>query len=246
MFDGTPGHPPPFANRLLAALPRDVYAGIEPRLVALRTDQGDVLLHPGQPIDRVYFPTAGLFSLLVLETRGAAVEAMVVGREGMLGAALVLDQTTSAFEEVSQIEGSALSLPAEDLRQILAQDPASCALVLRYVGALLTATARSAACNRLHTTEQRLARWLLQVRDRIDSDVFHLTQEFLGHMLGVRRPTVTLATAELERAGLISHRRGRIRILDGAGLETAACEDYAAVRAAYAGLVTADGRTTVA
>jgi CRP-like cAMP-binding protein len=228
------GRRDPRANSLLAAMPGGVLERIEPHLEPSRTDQGRILIHADAPVERVYFPTSGLFSLVVMTGDGTAVEAAVVGREGMLGTATVLGMPTSTFNELCQIEDGVLALPASVLRQELEAEPAVRSLLLRYVGTLLHATARNVACNRLHVTEQRLARWLLQVRDRVESDTFFLTQEFLGHMLGVRRPTVTEAVAALEQAGLIRHQRGRIRLLDEVRLEATACEDYARIRDAYA------------
>jgi CRP-like cAMP-binding protein len=226
----------PRANHLLAALPASVLGRLSPQLQRVRADQGMVFIAANEPVERVYFPTSGLFSLIVLNGEGAAVEAAVVGREGMLGSAAVLGAPTSTFQELCQIDNGLLVLPAVALHQEFAIEPTVRDLFLRYVAALLHATARSVACNRLHVTEQRLARWLLQVRDRVESDTFFLTQEFLGQMLGVRRPTVTEAVAALEEAGLIRHQRGRIRLLDDAALEAAACEDYVRIRDVYAAL----------
>lgn len=232
-----PGRHDPRSNYLLAAMPSAVLGRFIPQFEAMRSDQGDVLIRADQPVERVFFPTGGLFSLVVRDRSGSAVEAAVAGREGMLGTAVVLGNPTSTFEELCQADDGALALPASTLRDAFEGDPLVRDLLLRYVGALLHATARSVGCNRLHVTEQRLARWLLQVRDRLESDIFFLTQEFLGQMLGVRRPTVTQAIAALERDGLIRHQRGRIRILDDAALEACACEDYARIRDVYAALL---------
>jgi CRP-like cAMP-binding protein len=232
-----PGRHDRYANQLLAALPAAVLERIGPRLEPIRTDQGHVLVAAEQPVEHVFFPTSGLFSLVVLGDDGALVEAAVAGREGMLGTATILGAPTSTFQELCQVDGSVLALPSAVLRQELEAEPVVRRLLLRYVSAVLYATARNVACNRLHVTERRLARWLLQVRDRIESDTFFLTQEFLGHMLGVRRPTVTEAIAALERGGLIRHQRGRIRLLDDAGLEALACEDYGRIQAYYGALL---------
>jgi CRP-like cAMP-binding protein len=231
------GRHDPRANLLLAALPPKVLERLTPQLTARRVDHGEILLYADEPVDQVCFPTSGVFSLLVKGEAGSAVEAAVVGREGMLGSAAVLGARQSTFEELCQVDpGSLLMLPAAVLRSEMEAEPLVRLLLLQYVAALLTATARSVACNRLHRAEQRLARWLLEVRDRVDGDTFYLTQEFLGQMLGVRRPTVTEAAATLARAGLLRHQRGRIRLLDEAGLEAVACEDYRWIRDAYARL----------
>lgn len=228
-----PGRHDPRSNLLLARMPAAALERFRPHLEPIRADQGDVFVRADEPVERVFFPTSGLFSLVVRGQEGDVVEAAVVGREGMLGTTVVLGAPFSAFEELCQIDDGVLAMPASLLRDELKTDVAVRQLLLSYVAAILHATARNVACNRLHSTEQRLARWLLQVRDRVESDTFFLTQEFLGHMLGVRRPTVTEAAGALERAGLIRHQRGRIRLLDDPGLEAVACEDYARIRDAY-------------
>jgi CRP-like cAMP-binding protein len=234
MMSAVTGRHDPRRNTLLAALPPGVLERLMPHFERVSVEQGHVLIGPDQRVERVCFPTGGLFSLVVRDADGAGVEAAVVGREGMLGSAAVLGAPSSPFEELCQIDDGVLILPAEVMRSEFERDAAVRDLLLCYVAILLHTTARNVACNRLHVAEQRLARWLLQVRDRVESDVFFLTQEFLGHMLGVRRPTVTEAVAALERLGLIRHQRGRIRVLDDAGLESAACEDYARIRDVYA------------
>jgi CRP-like cAMP-binding protein len=225
-------------------MPPPVLERITPHLEFVRTDQGKVLLEADQPINRVYFPTGGLFSLLVRGSEGEPVEAAIVGREGMLGITVVLGAATNTFEELCQIDGNAVSLPTRVLCDEFESDLTVRALLLAHVDTVIHVMGRNVACNRLHLTEQRLARWLLQVRDRVGSDTFYLTQEFLGHMLGVRRPTVSEAVGSLTRAALIRHQRGRIRILDDAGLEAAACEDYARIRARYAALASEGTRGT--
>jgi CRP-like cAMP-binding protein len=232
-----PGRHDPRSNYLLAAMPTASLDRIIPQLQRVRAERGDVLVPADEPVERVCFPTGGLFSLLVKTDEGDAVETAVAGREGMLGTAVVLGLNVSTFEEICQIDDGALMLPAAVLVAEMTAHPEVHQLLLRYVGAILHASARSVACNRLHTTEQRLARWLLEVRDRMQSDTFFLTQEFLGHMLGVRRPTVTEAAGALQRAGLIRHQRGRIRLVDDEGLEAAACEDYWHIRNRYAALL---------
>ena len=234
-----PGRYDPQANHLLAAMPPLVLDRLRPQFERIRTDQGQVLIPADEPVERVCFPTGGLFSLVVKVEDGDAVEAAVVGREGMLGSGVILGASKSIFEELCQVEDGVLALPAPALLDEFVGEPAVRDLLLCYTATLLHATARILACNRLHVTEQRLARWLLQVRDRLGADTFFLTQEVLGHMLGVRRPTVTEAVGALERTGLIRHQRGRIRILDDAGLEAAACEDYVRIRDSYAALMVA-------
>jgi CRP-like cAMP-binding protein len=230
----------PRANRLLACLSPAVLKRLAPMLRPVSCDLGDVLIAAGQPVNQVYFPTSGLYSLLTITGEGSAVEAAVVGREGMLGEGVLLGRACATFEALCQGEGHLLMLPAETLLTLLDTEAEMRATALRYVALLLLTTARNVACNRLHPTPQRLARWLLQVQDSTHSDILHLTHEFLGQMLGVRRPTVTEATAVLEDGGLVRHRRGRIRVLDRAGLEAAACEDYAVILSAQAELLGSD------
>ena len=223
----------PRANRLLATLPAAALARLAPHFEAVQTDQGVVLVHADQPIERVFFPTSGLFSLVVKDAQGDAVEAAVAGREGMLGSAVLLGASSSMFEELCQIEDGVLGLPANLLVREVEADSSIRRVFLGYVASILQATARNVSCNRLHSSDQRLARWLLQVRDRVEADTFYLTQEFLATMLGVRRPTVTDAVRVLTDEGLIRHQRGRVRLLDIAGLEKVACEDYVRIRDAY-------------
>ncbi|HEY3058825.1 MAG TPA: Crp/Fnr family transcriptional regulator [Chloroflexota bacterium] len=227
-------HRDPRRNYLLSGLPAATLDRLIPHLEPIRADQGDVLVQADRPVERVFFPTSGLFSLIVRSSNGDdAVEAAVAGREGMLGSAVILGAPTSTFEELCQVEDGVLALPAAYLQRELEADVAVRSMFLGYVAALLHATARTVSCNRLHGSEQRLARWLLVVRDRAETDTFYLTQQFLGQMLGVRRPTVTEAMQSLEEKQLIRHQRGRIRLVDTAGLEQITCEDYARIRDAY-------------
>jgi CRP-like cAMP-binding protein len=196
----------------------------------VRLPFAQLLLLRGDRIDQVYFPTSGVISLVVLMQNGRSVDAGIVGFEGMAGVPLVLGEEVSPYEMTVQVAGEALRIPADDFRKALNQDEAVRDVVLRYVEVLLVQISRTAACNQLHRVEQRLARWLLQVHDWVWEDRFYLTQDFLALMLGVRRATVTQAAGLLQQAGLITYHRGTIAIVDRAGLEDVACEDYPAIR----------------
>jgi CRP-like cAMP-binding protein len=164
---------------------------------------------------------------------GRGIDAATLGFEGMVGAWLALGEKSSPYLSIVQLEGAGLRIPADDFSRLLEEDQGLRELILRYVGILLVQSGRSAACNRLHAIDEQLARWLLHTHDWVASDRFHLTQDYLAMMLGVRRASVTDAAGALQRAGIITYQRGDITILSREALEEAACEDYAAVREAY-------------
>ena len=217
-------------NSLLAAVPRETYrrlaAGLQP--VVLRF--GEILYEPGDAIDHVYFPGASLVSLLTLADGHLALEVGLIGREGVVGIPLVLGHPVSPVRALVQASGTALRMPAADfLREFRLSLPLQRELY-RYTYALMAQISQTAACNRFHVVEKRLARWLLMTRDRVRANQFRLTQEFLAHMLGVRRVGVTNAAHRLQQRKLIAYRRGHIAVLDRQGLETAACDCYQAQR----------------
>jgi CRP-like cAMP-binding protein len=218
------------ANRLLAALPageyRDLLAGLQPVELAC----GDVLHEPGHPIRDVYFPVDGLVSLLATVEGHRALEVGLVGREGMVGISLALGVDVSSVRAVVQGGGTALRMSAARFRKELCASVALQDEVYRFADASLSQANRNVACQRFHVVEARLARRLLMTGDALRSEEFLLTQAFLADMLGVRRVGVTEAACALQQRGLISYRRGRIRILDRNGLEAAACECYRTVR----------------
>jgi CRP-like cAMP-binding protein len=213
-------------NALLAALPRTSYAGLLPGLTPVALTFGDVLYEPGQPIDQVYFPGDSMVSLLTLVEDHLALEVGLVGLEGMVGAPLALGIDRSPVRALVQGGGSAMRMSAGSFRSALRRSPPLQRGVLRYVHTLMSQVTQTAACNRFHLVEARLARWLLMTRDRMRSDEFRMTQDFLAHMLGVRRVGVTEAASALQRRKLIEYSRGVIGILDGRGLEAAACSCY--------------------
>jgi len=178
----------------------------------------------------VYFPVSGMISLVVKMTDADDVEAMTIGNEGVIGIAVILGVASSTMEALCQIPGRALKVPARAVVEEIRRTASVNRLLLRYAEAMMVQLAQHAACNRTHSIEQRCARWLLMTRDRVASDEFPLTQQFLAEMLGVRRATVTMIAGALHKAGLIDYSRGRIRIVDGQGLERVACECYDVVR----------------
>jgi CRP-like cAMP-binding protein len=220
-------------NNLLKALPAGVYARLLPHLESAEVQSKHVLWKPNAPIRSVYFPRSCVLSHLVLLAAESPVEAATVGREGFAGVPVLLGADSTSTETLVQVAGELVRLPVTALREVQAHDGALTALLLRYAQALYEQTAQSVACNRRHSLEERCSRWLLMTRDRIGTDVFALTQEFLAAMLGVRRASVTLAAGMLQQAGLITYCRGRITILDPERLEEASCECYGVVKQKY-------------
>jgi len=216
-------------NQLLAALPRKAYSGLLPGLSPVTLTFGDVLYEPQQPITHVYFPGDSMVSLLTLVEDHLALEVGLVGREGVVGAALALGITHSPVRALVQGGGSAMRMNAARFRSALRRSPPLQRGLLLYINTLMSQVTQTAACNRFHVVEARLARWLLMSRDRMGSNEFRMTQDFLAHMLGVRRVGVTEAAGALQRRKLIEYNRGVIRILDDGGLEAASCPCYGIV-----------------
>ena len=223
----TLGAPP--ENKILAALPRAEYQSLVPHLERVHLPQGKVLYEVGDFVTRAYFVTRGMVSLLSITEDGGTTEVAMVGREGVVGVPIILRVGITPYRSMVQIAGDALRVRAEVLKAEFARSARLQDLLLRYTHALLTQVSQSAVCNRFHTTDARLARWLLVTRDRACSDSFPLTQELISHMLGTPRTVVTVAANKLQDAGLIRYKRGQITILDPQGLETAACECYGVV-----------------
>jgi CRP-like cAMP-binding protein len=213
-------------NDLLDALPRASYEKLAGALVPVEMVFGDILYEPGQPMRDVYFPVNCLVSLLTLVEGHLALEVGMVGREGMVGVALALGVRNSPMRALVQGGGTALRMSAARFLRELGHSLPLRRAVHRYIHTLMGQISQTAACNRFHNVEARLARWLLMTRDRVCSGEFHLTHEFLAHMLGVRRVGVTEAASALAQRGLIDYTRGNIRILDHAGLEAASCSCY--------------------
>ena len=217
-------------NSLLAALPRKEYLRLVAGLESVNLTFGEVLYEPGQTIRHVYFPDQSLISLLTLADGHLALEVGLIGREGMVGIPLVLGHTTSSVRALVQGSGTASRMGAAEFLREFRQSASMKKELYRYTHTLMAQISQTAACNRFHVVEERLARWLLMTHDRVKSDCFRMTHEFLGHMLGVRRVGVTTAAQSLQQRKLIGYSRGDITILDRGGLEAAACACYAVVK----------------
>jgi CRP-like cAMP-binding protein len=220
----------PIENSLLAALPRKEQRRLLAALEPVTLGFGKVLYEPGDTISHVYFPGASLVSLLTLADGHLALEVGLIGREGMVGLPLVLGHELSPVRALVQGAGTALRMTAARfLKEFRLSLPLQRELY-RYTYALMAQISQTAACNRFHVVERRLARWLLMTHDRVKSDRFHMTHEFLGHMLGVRRVGVTKAAQALQQRKLIRYSRGDITVLDRGGLEAASCRCYEVVK----------------
>jgi CRP-like cAMP-binding protein len=220
----------PAGNSMLAALPRKHYQRLFSGLESVALTFGEVLYEPGAQIRHVYFPNDSLVSLLTLVDSHLALEVGMVGREGMVGVPLALGRAVSPVRALVQGAGTAMRMKSARFSEEIRKSPQLQQEVNRYTGALMAQITQTAACNRFHVVEARLARWLLMTRDRVCSDEFRLTHAFLGHMLGVRRVGVTMAARALQKRKLIAYSRGKIRILDRRGLESACCSCYELVR----------------
>src|SRR5260370_680319 len=213
-------------NRILAAVPQEdfdrFFASLQPVSLTLK----EVLHEVGAPLDWVYFIEQGVASVLTSMANGASIEVGMIGREGIVGVAALLGGEDAAQRVIVQVPGTTLKMPAAKCRAAFEQSAAFRAAVLHYTQSFLDLSAQTAACNRLHSIEQRGARWLLMARDRIDGDVMPMTHECLATMLGVRRAGVTETVGDVHRAGLIPNHRGEVTVVDRDGLEAAACECY--------------------
>jgi CRP-like cAMP-binding protein len=222
-------HAPP-RNQLLAALPADEYARIFPSLELVPLTLGDTLCESGIPAHHAYFPIDAIVSLLYVMEDGASAEIAVVGNEGVVGVSLFMGGETTTSRAVVQSAGRAYRVRAQLLKEEFFRAGPMQRLLLRYTQALLTQMAQTAVCNRHHTVDQQLCRWLLLSMDRLPSNQLTMTQELIANMLGVRREGVTEAAGKLQHDGLIEYRRGHITVVDRAGLEARVCECYAVVK----------------
>jgi CRP-like cAMP-binding protein len=220
----------PLDNRLLAALPAEVYGRLRPALKPVAFALGDVVYDTGGRMEHIYFPTTAVVSLIYTMEDGATAEMGLVGNEGVVGIALFMGGETTPNQAVAQVAGGAWRMKAQALLGEFRRGGPFQLALLRYTQALITQISQTAVCNRLHPVEKRLCRWLLLTRDRVPSDELLMTQEFIAHMLGVRREGVTAAAHHLQEAGLIRYTRGHITILDRKRLEAAVCECYGVVR----------------
>ena len=217
-------------NRLLQMLTEEDRLQLQSNLTPVSLQRGKILHAPESPIEHVYFPTRGMVSLLTVMTTGDEIETAIVGDDGVVGASIGIDGSQAATLATVQIAGSALRLPAQKFLEIYESRKPFRTVMNRFQHLLLLCAQQSAACHALHHIEARLCRWILQSQDMIGARDIPLTQEFLSHMLGVQRSSVSLCAQTLQKAGLIEYRRGHIKILNREGLEDAACECYEAIR----------------
>ncbi|MBA3033529.1 MAG: Crp/Fnr family transcriptional regulator [Gammaproteobacteria bacterium] len=220
----------PQQNHLLAALPAAEFELLSAHLELAPLPLGKMLYEPGGQLQHAYFPTTAIVSLHYVMASGATTEAAGVGNEGVVGISLFMGGDTTSSSAVVQTAGHAYRLERRLLLQEFNRAGLLQRLLLRYTQALITQISQTAACNRHHSLEQQLCRWLLLTLDRLPSNDLVMTQELVASMLGVRREGITVAAGNLQRAGLISYRRGHIAVLDRAGLERHACECYAVVK----------------
>ena len=220
-------------NRLLRALALDDYAELLPHLTPTRLRLRQVLVEPDTPIADVYFIREGVSSVIATRQEGGDIEVGTVGNEGFVGLAVLLGADSMSNRMIVQVEGDAWRLSADTFRRVTDERAALRRLFLRYVAYYTGQLSQAVACNRLHTLEERCARWLLMTHDRVHHDVFEMTHEFLGMMLGVRRAGVTVAMGTLQSAGIVEYGRGHVTVLDRARLEQAACDCYGITRAVY-------------
>lgn len=227
----------PRQNHLLAALPAEEYARISPHLELVPMPLGHVLYESGSELRNVYFPTTSIVSLLYVMLDGASAEIAVVGNDGLIGVALFMGGETMPNRAVVQSAGHAYRLRGQLLKNEFHRSNCLQNLLLRYTQALLTMMAQTAVCNRHHSLDQQLCRWLLMSLDRLTTDKLIMTQELIANMLGVRREGVTEAAGKLQKAGLIKYSRGHITVLDRAGLEARVCECYTVVKCEFGRLL---------
>jgi CRP-like cAMP-binding protein len=221
------------ANRLLDGLPPDEVERLRFSATRVRPRMRQLLYEQGGAMEYAYFPQNGVYSMLAQMADGAIIETLTVGNEGVVGLPLVMGATRSHTRAICQISGWAIRIPAAPLIDAAQRSSVLFDRLMRYAQAQLTSLSRSVACNRLHTAQQRYARWVLMTHDRVGTEEFPITQEFLSQMLGLTRPTVSIVGQELQAMGLIHYAQGRLTVDDRAGLEQTTCECYGAVRAAF-------------
>jgi len=224
------------ASLILLAIAEDEFFVLRPMLEPVSLPRYKVLYEQGQKIEHAYFLNTGMISLVVIASDGRSVEVGISGREGVVGLPVAFGYDNAATRAIVQLPGNGLRIASATLHDIFVKLPSLGRVTERYVLTQQMQVAQTAACNRLHDMEQRLARWLLMCQDTVDSSSLPLTHEFLAQMLGTGRPTVTLAAGVLERAGLIENTRGSVKILNRKRLEDAACECYGAIQSYRTGL----------
>ena len=223
----------PEPNWLLASLPRAEYEALLPDLQSVQLEHKQVLSRPDEPVEHLYFPRGAVISMLVAMEDGQTVEGATIGYEGLAGLPVFLGDGNAQDEAICQVAGPCARMGADRFRAACQRSPVLHDQLHRYTLALMGQLMRTAGCNRAHPMDERCARWLPMTAERVGADEFALTQEFLAAMLGVRRPSVTVAAGLLQQAGLIRYRRGIVTIVDRERLEQAACEDYRLTREIY-------------
>lgn len=226
----------PVSNVILLSLPDDEYGMIRPYLEPVKLPQYDIVHEPGEKIDFAYFLNDGMMSLVALNHDGRSVEVGIVGKEGMVGMSLMMGLRRGIFRSIMQITGGGLRIRAKAFQDVLHDAPRLQAELCHFALMHGMQVAQLAACNRLHEVDQRLVRWLLMCQDRVDFQSLPLTHDFLAQMLGTGRPSVSLAAADLENAGLIENQRGTVKVLNRKSLEDAACECYGVIQHFNGGL----------
>ena len=221
------------ANRILTALPHEEFERIRPKLREVSFQIGETVYLPEEQIDYAYFVNRGIISWLAAVENGNTVEAGVIGPEGLAGVAVVLGANSTPNQGLAQSDVQASRIAAKDLIEEFRQNGKLNQMLLRFVQSMFTQVAQTAACNRLHTLDQRLARWLLMTHDRIGESTLQLTQEFLSRMLGVRRAGVSVAANSLRQQGVIDYHRGDIVVVNRPGVESLSCECYKIVKQEY-------------
>ncbi len=228
-------------NRLLAALPPEEWEIMRPDLEEVPLTFKMVIYEPERSFEYVYFPLAGVVSLVTEFEDGSAVEVATVGPEGIVGLPIFLEDEVMAGRAFVQVPGKAVRIKIEAFRRVTDRCPHLHRLLSRYTLALVNMLAQNSACNRTHAVDERLARWLLTTQDRVHQPTFPLTQEFMSEMLGVSRPTVSTTASILQKAGYITYVRGQVTVTDRSGLESASCECYRVIRRQFERLIGGEG-----
>jgi CRP-like cAMP-binding protein len=221
------------ANRLLAALTKTEFNNLSAKMETVPLIFGEPIYQTGEEIKRIYFPESGIISLLSAVDKDSTLEVGIVGSEGLTGVSVFLGVATSPNRALVQGSGSALSISSRSFLAACKSSEKLTTAVRRYIHSLLTQISQSAVCNRYHIIEDRLSRWLLMTHDRMRTNEFMITQDFLSNMLGVRREAVNIAARDLQSRGLISYKRGHLTVIDRPGLEAAACPCYTLIKREY-------------
>lgn len=230
--------PPALGNRILSLLEPSVLQALEGEIDVRRLETNFELSQPGEPISFLCFPLTAVASTVTTMRNGDVIEAVTIGNEGVVGISAILGGTTGTLRSFIQVPGVGCLVPTDVFIRVAQSRPKVHEFLMKYACVLINVISQSAACNRLHNVVQRCARWLLTTAERAHNDEFQLIQELLAEMVGSRRPTVSDAAATLQKAGFIQYKRGEVRILDRAGLETISCECYRAISNAYEQLYT--------